>query len=310
LAGAATACTTDQSALHPAGADAEAIATLFWIMVAAGAAIWAAVMGCAVYAVLGQRKPTSERFADHFVLYAGVVAPTVLLAGLLLVGLRLLPDWRNTEVPDLRIHVVGEQFWWRFIYEMPDGQEVETANELRLPVGRLVEFRLTANDVIHSFWIPALGGKLDTIPGRTNLLRLRPTKTGDYRGVCAEFCGLSHTLMAFPVVVEAPERFREWLQHEARPAAVAPGSDVFLSAGCGACHTVRGVSEAGSVGPDLTHLAARSTIAAGTQPFTRETLSVWIADPEALKPGARMPGFPHLSDVDREALVTFLTSLQ
>jgi cytochrome c oxidase subunit 2 len=302
---------TAQSVLHPAGRDAEAVAHLFWIMTGAGAVIWAVVIGTTVYAVLGRRRPQSERFADRFILLAGVVFPTVTLAALLVVGLRLLPDWRAGDAPDLRVHVTGEQFWWRLVYETPGGP-VETANELRLPVGAEVEFVLTATDVIHSFWIPALGGKLDMIPGRTTVLRLEPTRTGTFRGACAEYCGLSHALMALVVVIEEEAAFADWLEAEARPAeGEAPGA--FVQAGCPACHVVRGVTDgavAQGVGPDLTHLAARSTLAAGTLPMDEATLAAWIADPEFFKPDARMPGFGHLAEGERDEIVSWLMGLR
>lgn len=293
------------SVIHPAGRDAEAVAHLFWIMTGAGALIWAAVIGIAVYAVLGRNKPATERFADRFILAGGVVFPTVALAALLVVGLRLLPDWREGDAPDLRVHVTGEQFWWRIAYETPGGP-VETANELRLPVGAEVEFVLTATDVIHSFWIPALGGKLDMIPGRSTVLRLRPTATGTFRGLCAEYCGLSHALMALVVVIEEEADFTRWLAAEAAPADRDP-PPAYVAAGCPACHVIRGTDPAGTpVGPDLTRLAARQSLAAGTLPLTPATLADWIAHPAALKPDARMPAFAHLPAADRAAIVDYL----
>jgi cytochrome c oxidase subunit 2 len=302
-----------QSVLHPAGADAEAVAQLFWIMAAGGALIWVTVIGTTIYAVVVRRQPRSERFADRFVLLGGVVFPTVVLTALLVVGLRLLPDWRDGDAPDLRVFVTGEQFWWRIRYETPEGALVETANELHLPVGTEVEFVLTSTDVIHSFWVPALGGKLDMIPGRTTVLRLRPTATGVFRGACAEYCGLSHALMALVVVVEEPAAFAAWLATESAGAA-APPPPAFLQAGCPACHVVRDPAQDGpplqAVGPDLTHLAARSTIAAGTLPRDAATLAAWIDDPAAFKPDARMPGFAHLPQGDRDAIVSWLMALR
>ncbi|RYE78740.1 MAG: cytochrome c oxidase subunit II, partial [Hyphomicrobiales bacterium] len=194
-------CSFEQSALHPAGRDAEQLTALTWFMFGAAVVVWGIVMGAAIYAVLGKKRPRSEKFADRFILVGGVAFPTVGLAVLLVFGLSLLPSWTSAETPDLRVNVRAEQYWWRLGYELPDGSVVETANELHLPNDATVEFVLTSTDVIHSFWIPALGGKMDAIPGRTNLLRLTPTKPGTYRGVCAEFCGPSHALMAFPVVV-------------------------------------------------------------------------------------------------------------
>lgn len=303
------ACRPEQSVLHPAGVDAVAQAELFWFMAIAGAVIWCIVMGVAIYAVLGRRRPWTERFADRFIFFGGVAFPTVTLALLLVFGLALLPDWAETEQADLRVHVTGEQFWWRLGYELRDGTRVETANELHLPAGATVEFLLGSTDVIHSFWIPALGGKMDAIPGRINTLRLTPTEPGTYRGVCAEFCGASHALMAFPVVVHTPDAFQSWLAQEQASASPA-GSTAFVAAGCGACHVVRGVSTAGSVGPDLTHLASRRTIAAGTLPNTRENLAAWLAAPDHIKPDARMPSFAVLPDTERDAIVAYLLELK
>ena len=303
------ACNPIQSALHPAGRDAAEVASLFWIMSLAGFLIWAVVIGTVMYAVLGRRRPTTERFADHFILIGGVAFPTVTLAALLIVGLSLLPSWAESDPPDLRVHVTAEQFWWRIAYDAPDGQRIETANELHLPVNSSVEFVLTSTDVIHSFWIPALGGKMDAIPGRTNRLRLEPTKTGIYRGVCAEFCGASHALMSFPVMVHDARAHASWLDAEAAPAS-ATGSEAFVAAGCGACHTVRGVTEVGDVGPDLTHLASRTSIAAGTLPNTPTNLTAWLATPDHIKPDARMPSYASLGEADLRAIVDYLVTLQ
>ena len=301
-------CSFEQSVLHPAGRDAEALTALTWFMFAAAVVVWAIVMGAAIYAVVGRKRPRSEKFADRFILAGGVLFPTVGLAILLVFGLSLLPDWTSAEAPDLRVQVRAEQYWWRLGYELPDGSVVETANELHLPNDATVEFVQTSTDVNHSFWIPALGGKMDAIPGRTNLLRLTPTKPGTYRGVCAEFCGPSHTLMAFPVVVHEGDGFPAWLAAQRAPAVAA--SEAFTGAGCGACHTVRGVSEAGSVGPDLTHFGSRRTLAAGTLVNTRENLLAWLADPGHIKPGVGMPGYAALPEAERAAIADYLMELR
>ena len=303
------ACNPEQSALHPAGTDAADLANLFWFMTIGGALIWMLLMGTAIYAVLGKKRPRSERFADRFVFIGGVALPTIGLAALLVFGLALLPNWAETDAPDLRIHVVAEQFWWRLGYEDKDGVRIDTANEVHLPVGATAEFVLTSTDVIHSFWIPALGGKMDAIPGRTNVLRLTPTKVGVYRGACAEFCGRSHALMAFPVVVHKAEVFATWRAAQRQPAAVA-GTEPFIAAGCGACHVVRGVSEAGSVGPDLTHFGSRRSIGAGTLELTEANLADWLVAPSHIKPGVRMPSFATLPDAERAAIVDFLMELK
>jgi cytochrome c oxidase subunit 2 len=304
-----TACNPVQSALHPAGRDAQEVARLFWIMSAAGFLIWALVIGTVIYAVLGRKRPRSERFADRFILIGGVAFPTLTLAALLVIGLSLLPNWGDSDPPDLRIHVTAEQFWWRIEHERADGRRIETANELHLPVDATVEFVLTSTDVIHSFWIPALGGKMDAIPGRTNRLRLEPTKPGVYRGVCAEFCGASHALMSFPVIVHHQAQYASWLDAEAAPASDA-GAATFIAAGCGACHTIRGVTAAGSIGPDLTHVASRTTIAAGTLANTPGNLMAWLTTPDHIKPDARMPSYASLGEADVRAIVEYLVTLR
>lgn len=301
-------CGYNQSALHPAGRDAVELSGLTWFMFAGAVVCWCIVMGVTVYAVLGKKRPRTEKFADAFILGGGVAFPTIGLAILLIYGLSLLPNWTSTQEPDLRVNVRAEQYWWRFGYELPDGLVLETANELHLPNDATVEFVLTSTDVIHSFWIPAMGGKMDAIPGRTNVLRLTPTKVGTYRGVCAEFCGPSHTFMAFTVVVHEPADFPGWLEGERAPAA--NGGELFVSTGCGACHTVRGVTENGKVGPDLTHFGSRTTIGAATLPNTRENLLAWLDDPAAIKPGAAMPGYASLPAADREALADYLMGLR
>ena len=301
-------CNPVQSALHPAGVDAEALSGLTWFMFGGAVVVWAIVMAATIYAVLGKKHPRDERFANRFILLGGVAFPTVGLAILLVYGLSLLPDWNASQTADLRVNVRAEQFWWRFGYELPDGSVLETANELHLPIGATAEFVLTSTDVIHSFWIPSLGGKMDAIPGRTNLLRLTPTRTGTYRGVCAEFCGPSHTFMAFPVVVHEVAEYEAWLAAERQPAT--GGSEAFRAAGCGACHTVRGVSEAGSVGPDLTHFGSRSTIAAATVPNTRDNLIQWLTAPASIKPGVGMPAFGHLPEAELAAIADYLGGLR
>lgn len=295
--------------LHPAGEDAAAVADLFWVMAAATVVIWLVVMGITVYAVLGKKRPTTERFADRFILIGGVAFPSVTLAALLVFGLALLPDWVRADTPDLRVHVTAEQYWWRIAYERPDGSLVQSANELHLPVEQTVEFVLNSTDVIHSFWIPNLGGKIDVIPGRTNLWRLRPKEAGVFRGVCAEFCGPSHALMAFPVVVHGPSEFEAWLAAEAEPADAPAGQELFISAGCGACHAVRGTSAGGAVGPDLTHFASRRTMAAGTMPISAPSLHSWLLDPDHHKPDVRMPSYESLGSDERDALVSYLMGL-
>ena len=193
---------------------------------------------------------------------------------------------------------------------------VELANEIRLPVGEPVEFELATRDVIHSFWIPSLGGKMDMIPGRTTRLRLEPTRTGVFRGTCAEFCGASHAYMSFAVVVMEKEEFAAWLAGQRAPARrghealAARGEALFQANGCGACHSVRGTSARGVIAPDLTHLGSRETLGAGVLPNEAAALERWIAHPSALKPGVRMPAFGMLPKDDLRALAAYLEALE
>lgn len=210
----------------------------------------------------------------------------------------------------LRVEVIGHQWWWEVRY--PD-HAVTTANELHLPVGRPVSLSLRSADIIHSFWVPRLGGKRDLIPGRVNLLTFTVTEAGEYPGQCAEFCGVSHANMRLSVVTRSPEEFRAWAERQKAPPArptepVAAGLQAFLAGGCGGCHAIQGVSP-GIVGPDLTHFGSRKTLAGGLLPNTPENLAHWLADPPAVKPGVLMPKLP-LTQAQISALVAYLGSLK
>lgn len=314
LAGLLTGCGGVQSALDPAGFEAEQVARLFWAMLIASGVIWVLVLGLASYAARRRGQPWSQQGASRLIVWAGAVVPTLLLAVLLFYGLRLMPELRAPGGP-LRVHVEGEQFWWRVRYHPPGGAPVESANALVLPVGQRVEFSLSTRDVIHSFWVPALGGKMDMIPGRTNRLVLEPTRTGEFRGACAELCGASHALMAFTVRVVEPAEFEAWLAREAAPAAaVEPaaqaGEAAFLANGCGACHSVRGTAARGAIGPDLTHLASRPTIGAGILENSAENRAAFIARVDQIKPSARMPAYGTLPETEIAAIAAWLGTLR
>ncbi|MET0220984.1 MAG: cytochrome c oxidase subunit II, partial [Tardiphaga sp.] len=257
-----------QSTLAPFGADAVDIRRLFLLMLVGAVVIATGLALLMRHAVRAREGALTHQKGMRVVLWLGGVIPTVVLLGLLVYSLPYMKP-RPVGPADMRIAVEGEQFWWRVIYRPPGGGAVETANEVRIPVGRTVAFRLTAADVVHSFWIPGLGGKMDMIPGRTNTLVVRADKAGRYRGQCAEFCGLSHALMALDVVAMEPAAFDAWLAAQRRPATPAaadPGARLFAANGCTACHVV-GRSSARGIGPDLTHFGARETLAAGILPM-------------------------------------------
>ena len=310
-------CDGPQSALTPAGRGAEQLADLFWWMVAGATIVWLVVVGTAVYAIALRPGAHDHRKTKILILGGGVLFPTVVLTILLVYGLSLLPELLE-PAPDgsLEIHVSGEQWWWRVRYLSADDAPFELANEIRLPVGEPVELLLESPDVVHAFWIPSLGGKVDMIPGRTTRLKLEPTRTGVFRGTCAEYCGESHALMAFDVVVLEREQFDAWARVQARSASepstrvAASGRRVFAEAGCGACHTIRGTEADGAVGPDLTHVGSRLTIGAGTLHNERDGFAQWIKSTEAVKPGVHMPAFGMLPDEEILALATYLDGLE
>ena len=314
---ALTGCGGVQSALDPAGVDAERIATLNWVMTAGAIVIWGTVVVLGWYYGRPHPEQPSDRRSQLLILGGGVLIPVVVLTTLLVYGLRSLPEY-VARAPDgsLIIDVVGRQWWWDVRYR-PDGtDEIRSANELRLPAGEPVQFRLASDNVIHSFWVPSLGGKMDMIPGRITHLRLQPTRTGTFMGVCAEYCGTSHALMLLPVVVMEPAAFDAWLIGQAAPAAAPSaaeaqrGQAAFMAHGCGACHRVRGTAADGITGPDLTHVAERLTLGAGIIPTSRAMLRAWVADAERFKPGVHMPAFDVLPADDLDAITSYLETLR
>ena len=309
-------CDGPQSALVTAGKDAEAIAHLFTVMAVGAAIVWVSVVAIAIYAIRTRRESHSQREVNLLIIGGGVAVPTVVLGALLAYGLPVLPAVL-TPAPEgnLRIHVTGKQWWWRVEYMTAAGT-VETANELRLPVGQRVELLLSSPDVIHSFWVPSIAGKMDMIPGRLTRLALEPTRTGTFRGTCAEYCGASHALMAFLVVVTEPREFDAWLEAQGQPAQAAQdalsarGEVAFVANGCTACHTIRGTTAAGRIGPDLTHVGSRLRLGAGTLPNEPAAFVRWIGQTDRIKPGVHMPAFRALSGDDLLALAAYLDGLQ
>jgi len=216
---------------------------------------------------------------------------------------------------DTTVQITAAQWWWDVRYRNRDPSKVfSTANEIHIPVGRPVRFDLGSPDVIHSFWVPQLAGKIDVIPGQTNTLWLQADAPGTYRGQCAEYCGAQHAHMAMWVIADDPKDYVAWSERQLRPAAppsspaLQHGESAFV-ANCGACHTVRGTGAGGILGPDLTHLMSRGTIAAGLLPNTPGNLGAWIANAQALKPDSRMPSMS-ISGAELSAIVAYLQTLQ
>lgn len=304
-----------QSVLHPAGPDAGIISQFAWVLFAGGAVIFVAVMALMVLSLRRGARPVTPRW---WIFGAGFAFPVVVLSALL-----IWSTWRSAELTPqtskgaLSIGVTAKMWWWEVRYHDPaSGREIASANEIRIPVGRPVYLGLSSTDVIHSLWVPALNGKMDTVPGRVTGLTLRADKPGVYRGQCAEYCGEQHARMALHVVAMPPEEFDRWLAREAQPAAVPNnalaerGRAAFLEQRCQACHTIRGVTGNARLGPDLTHVGSRLHIAAGTLRNHRGTLAGWIADPQAIKPGARMPAAADLDGETLHALAAYLEQLK
>jgi cytochrome c oxidase subunit 2 len=224
---------------------------------------------------------------------------------------------RHAEDPAVTIEVVAEQWWWRVRYLDARGRRTfETANEIRIPVGRPVELRLATADVIHSFWVPSLAGKLDMIPGRVNTMWVEAEQAGTFRGQCAEYCGGAHALMAFHVVAEPEAVFAAWRARQERPAPAPAkpdaqrGRELFVTQGCGLCHHVAGTPAAGSFGPDLSHVGGRLYVVSGLLPNHRGSLAAWIASAQHLKPENRMPSYRNLPGDDLRALAAWLEGLE
>ena len=282
--------------------------------VAAGVAL---VVGVALAWILARFRdrpgaPLPPQTRGHTLLeLAWTIAPALLLLVIAIPTIQVIFRTQAAPAPGaLEVLVRGRQWWWEFRYPT---LEVATANELHLPAGRPVVLTLEGPDVIHSFWVPQLGGKRDVVPGRLNRLTFTPQMPGEYWGQCAEFCGTSHANMGLRVIVDAPDAFARWAAAQrvtpAEPSGLAAeGKTIYARSACVGCHTIRGVS-AGVLGPDLTTFGSRGTLAAGMLPNTPETVAAWVRNPAALKPGVKMPALG-LSDAEAKAVAAYLTSLK
>jgi cytochrome c oxidase subunit 2 len=292
---------------------AEAIGALALVVGGIALLIFIGVEGALIYAVWRYRSSRSSagepaRFERNTRLeIAWTAAPALVLAVVFVLMLGTMAEIGGAAVePGLRVRAVGHQWWWEFGYGT-----VTTANELHIPVATAVELELTSADVIHSFWVPELGGKRDMLPGTTNHLRLFARRAGVYEGQCAEFCGVEHAWMRIRVVAESQSDFDRWVASQAQPAATrgGEGERVFLANICVNCHAIGGTAAAGTAGPNLTHMGARATLGAGVLPNDAARMRAWIVDPQQYKPGALMPRVP-LSDPELDALAAYLASLK
>jgi cytochrome c oxidase subunit 2 len=317
------ACTGAQSVVNPAGPQAGRISDLWWFFFSVCSLIFVLVAAGTLYAVGRRRRPVSpaevpQAEQRYGMVVSGLVTLTVLILFVFLIASVRTGNRLSAFAPDaaVTIDVVGHQWWWEVHYhgDTPS-QNVTTANEIHVPVGRPVLLKLTSRDVIHSFWAPNLHGKKDLIPGHETTLRLQADRPGVFRGQCAEFCGHQHAHMAFVIVAEAPEQFNAWLERQRQPAPPPvqelhrKGQTLFVTGSCALCHNIQGTEAFGQTAPDLTHVASRLTLAAGTTPNTQGHLAGWIVDPQAVKPGAKMPA-TRLTGDELHALVAYLRTLQ
>jgi cytochrome c oxidase subunit II len=310
-------CEGIQSVLAPASPDAVLTARLTWWMTGVGAFVFIVTMGLLLVALnvfrRGERRPISYRQSTALVVSGGVVAPVLAILALTSSGVVIGDEIEGASaVPGPTVEIVGRRWWWEIRYLDADGEVIAvTANELHLPTGQRSRLLLVSDNVIHSFWAPNLQGKTDLIPGKVNSLYIEPEAPGAWRGQCAEFCGTQHAMMGFVVEARELAEFEDWLARQTAPAAVAgdPGLAVFIDYGCGECHAVRGTPADGQLGPDLTHLASRGTLAAATIPNTRGHLGGWITSTHQVKPGALMPAIvPEPAEL--QALLDFLGRLE
>jgi cytochrome c oxidase subunit 2 len=314
-------CTGVQSALNPGGPQARAIATLTWWFFATCGAVYALTMGALFWALLRRREASDDADATKWrlgLVITGAAAVTIaILIGMTLSSVVAGRGLLSPSAPGaITVDAIGHQWWWEFQYhDISPNEIVNSPNELHVPVGVPVVIRAMSRDVIHSFWIPNLHGKRDLIPGIVTHTWIQADTAGVYRAQCAEFCGLQHANMAFSVVAEPMDAFLKWLQHQRRGAPPPQteeqrrGHELFLRGPCVMCHTIRGTSAGSRVGPDLTHVASRHTLAAGTLVNTRSHRARWITNSQAIKPGNRMPANLVRSD-DLPALLAYLDTLR
>jgi len=304
-----------QSALAPAGEDASRLFDIALLMFIGGGLIFVAVMALAGIALFGPQRLRAALGRRVWVVGGGILFPAVALCALLVYT--LLAAAPSQARPALRVEVTGELWWWRIKYLDPEGRLLmETANEIRIPVGAPVEVLLRSDNVIHSFWVPNLAGKIDLIPGHVNRQHIRARTAGVYRGQCAEYCGAQHAQMALYVIALEPAAYRAWLDGQMRPASqpdsafLRQGRQLFIDNRCAQCHTIRGTSAAGGLGPDLTHVGSRLSIAGGILQQNPGTIAGWIADTQRIKPGSRMPAYAGFDPQELRALSAYLASLR
>ena len=306
-----------QNVLDPAGPYAQRVTEMSWWLFVGGAVLFVWVLTMLALAIFGPPRIRASLGRRATIVVAGIGIPAVILSALLVYAFWTSAKLSRTTAPAAaRIAVNGEMWWWRVSYLDAHGEVLfETANDIRIPVGKPVDITLTSDNVIHSFWVPNLAGKVDMIPGHVNRLRVQADTAGRFSGQCAEYCGAQHANMKFDVAAMAPEQFEEWLQAQRQPAKepeearLRVGQQLFMQA-CAQCHTIRGTRASGRLGPDLTHIGSRLSLGAGTLPNNVGAMAGWIAGSQHIKPGNPMPAFNELSGEGLRAVAQYMESLK
>ncbi len=319
---ASTCAARTQSALNPQGPISRYIDTWWWVLFSVASFVVVLVTVLLLVALFRKRRDAStdpqlhsdrERGLLWFVGLLGAAFPIAVLGTLM--GFNIYTEnviTARAQAPTRVIQVIGHRWWWEVIYPQ---EGITTANELHIPAGEPVQIKVTSADVIHSFWVPELNGKIDTIPGQTNTISIEADQPGAFRGQCGEYCGLQHAKMAFWVVADAPQKYQAWVSQQQLAAPVPKGGEalrgqqVFLGSACVYCHAIKGTNASSRLGPDLTHLASRRTIGAGALPNTEGNLAGWIVNPQTVKPGNKMPPM-YLESHDLQALLAYLKTLE
>ena len=314
------------SIFAPASTPADSIFGLSIFVLLTVASIFIVVFTLLVYAMVKFRRKSGDDRREPPQIYgstqvelAWTVIPILIVVALLLAGARVVASVQDAPRPPgaLEVVVTGHQYWWEYRYPKLN---IVVANELHVPVSDPAHptptfLTLLSADTLHSFWVPELAGKTDLIPNHPNSMWIEPHKTGLFLGQCAQYCGTQHAKMLLRVYVDSQEDFDRWVQAQQQvpristQGAAAAGQRVFESIACVNCHTVSGTTAKGIFGPDLTHLMTRNTIAAGAAPNTPETLRLWIKNPDAFKPGSKMPAMG-LSDRDLDAVTAYMEALR
>jgi cytochrome c oxidase subunit 2 len=320
----AAGCASAPSPMLPASQPAAQLASLGWLLTIVGSIVIVIIAVLLIIPALrgwraGRAReipPVHSGDGERWIVIGGIAIPLAILIGVFAVTAATLSRTSHAPTrPKFMIEITGRQWWWQVRYPSPDPQQsFVTANEIHIPVGEPIALRVQSTDVIHSFWVPQLQGKIDVIPGQTNTFWLRADSAGVYRGQCAEYCGIQHAHMAMQVVAEPRAQFESWVAQQRRPAAAptdslaSAGRDAFEHQACALCHAIQGTGAHGKMGPDLTHVASRLMLAAGTIPNTPGHLAGWVMNSQTIKPGNDMPQM-YLDGATLHAIMAYLATL-